>query len=1022
MKKLSSLLEFHNEAAARYKMTRFWENKLEPAFGWHLLHFLMDSQYAGEIPEGTESLQEFKKNLAAGYNPAELKHGSVWILFAIKEQLADLPVPFRKDGFLLPFEWRNGAEITEHSPLLPEALRDLADKVKAQFCGEAANFYLYPDSCFQDQVDFSMPNTSFESGWGALVSGLYLALHPKTLLVEWPFSSIQYDFANKKMDKVGHLEEKLTLAASFKAEEFAVAPCQYKEAVHSLAKLQDNLPRKHPIQKMKIFMAKNSRNIEKTAAHIVRCNQHNWQRLIRNVSIVLLLLAIIAGVTYWDHNYREYTKYYIHYTEKGGIPVGIFELNSPDDIKAAHCAFIYRGRTALFGERILRKVEVRDPAGHLSEIDRKCLDYENVQNLHYTVDENGAQKLATIDVKDDKRKTLFTKHFLSNNFVDFYSAKGTHGISDSTFGATFAKVSEVPSHAKISRWGIIRNKVSGFTEKIIFYADNKLDSLPAANTEGYCGWEFERDPYGRETARYFLDDKGKRMELKDGSFEIKRIYKGRFLSAVQWRNTKKEVIKEIKLAVDPATGAVSERAHFINGLPGKIDETFKVKFEYYPNGLCKKRLFFDGQDQSFFKNDSAFGSEYFYYPNGKLRKQIYLSKDGKPMKCSTGVAGYECEYDKNLRVKRVCFLGEDGKTPTLHADGIAGWKDEYDSEGNLKQRMFFDTNGRTCLHKAGNAGWRAEFDALGRQEKCVALGIDGKMIALSNGIAGWNVEYKDSYTKRLYFNAEGKVCLHKDGNAGWISEFDSLGRQTKYTYLGVDEKPCLTTESIAGWKAEFDSRGNETKRMFFGTDGKVCLHKDGYAGWKAEFDSLGRQTKGIFLGVDEKPILLTSVGIAGWAARYDTRGNRIEQINLGKDKSFCLNKNGWVRWKKRFNHKNELIEQMFYGKNNRLQKHWCRIVKVSLVSLKGSRIAAGDISLNYSNAAENDILVNVVEKNKKMFFARKTSDGTYRIFEEYLPDKQIILNPENIEFADYQKLRTAYEKYRKRTNNFPERK
>ena len=72
----------------------------------------------------TESLQEFKKNLAAGYNPAELKHGSVWILFVIKEQLADLPVPFRKDGFLLPFEWRNGAEITEHSPLLPEALRE----------------------------------------------------------------------------------------------------------------------------------------------------------------------------------------------------------------------------------------------------------------------------------------------------------------------------------------------------------------------------------------------------------------------------------------------------------------------------------------------------------------------------------------------------------------------------------------------------------------------------------------------------------------------------------------------------------------------------------------------------------------------------------------------------------------------------------------------------------------------------------------------------------------------------------
>ena len=190
--RISNLLDWNNQAARAMNSTPFWM-ELVRTFGTELLYFLIDKEYADQIPESTAALKKFKTQITE-WNGRKPKHGSVWILFAFKENLANLPAPFRKDGILLPFEWRTGEEVTQHSPLLPQGLIELADKVKQQFGENAEKYYLYPDSIFQDRVDFSMDGVGFSSGWGALVSGLYLALNPKAMLLEWPFSSIQFDF------------------------------------------------------------------------------------------------------------------------------------------------------------------------------------------------------------------------------------------------------------------------------------------------------------------------------------------------------------------------------------------------------------------------------------------------------------------------------------------------------------------------------------------------------------------------------------------------------------------------------------------------------------------------------------------------------------------------------------------------------------------------------------------------------------------------------------------------------------
>ena len=327
--RISNLLKWNNRSFDLQDSSDWLD--LFDDLGPQLLRFLLATEYnIDDIPEDDSLLQELKKQIKdfplADFKP---KHGSVWILFAFKENLANLPAPFRKDGILLPFEWRTGEEVTQHSPLLPQGLIELADKVKQQFGENAEKYYLYPDSIFQDRVDFSMDGVGFSSGWGALVSGLYLALNPKAMLLEWPFSSIQFDFEKGEMDAVGHLEEKITLAASFNAAEFAVAPCQYKEAIKILNIVKAKYPENKKIQKMKIFLVKSSGNIDKTAANIAKCNQHNKQRLIRNICLahvaVLLVLSVAAGALYLLHNYK-YIESYAELTNKNMMPYGIKQL------------------------------------------------------------------------------------------------------------------------------------------------------------------------------------------------------------------------------------------------------------------------------------------------------------------------------------------------------------------------------------------------------------------------------------------------------------------------------------------------------------------------------------------------------------------------------------------------------------------------------------------------------------------------------------------------------------------------
>ena len=87
--------------------------------------------------------------------------------------------------------------------------------------------------------------------------------------------------------------------------------------------------------------------------------------------------------------------------------------------------------------------------------------------MHYNEND-----LASIDIYDENRKKQFSKE-LNGEYVDFklpsINQKSTYDMFQSSSGMRFSNTSMFSSHAKISRWKIIRNETSGFIEKIIFY-------------------------------------------------------------------------------------------------------------------------------------------------------------------------------------------------------------------------------------------------------------------------------------------------------------------------------------------------------------------------------------------------------------------------------------------------------------------------------------------------------------------------------------------------------------------------
>ena len=204
---------------------------------------------------------------------------------------------------------------------------------------------------------------------------------------------------------------------------------------------------------------------------------------------------------------------------------------------------------------------------------------------------------------------------------------------------------------------------------------------------------------------------------------------------------------------------------------------------------------------------------------------------------------------------------------------------------------------------------------------------------------------------------DGKPTLHKDGNAGWMAEYDERGRETRNVWLGVDGEPMLTKYGYAECRKEYDERSNVTKQSYFGVDGKPTLLKDGYA---------------------EVRITYKQDGIVATEDLFDVSGNKItlRQVVVSAEVS-----------------PNLAAEKAGVKKDD----VWCRLGTYDI--------------LKFGNVFEVAVAIQAVRNaDKELVVARKVGDA-YEIHSFKFPLGMMGIRIDVHKIPDFDKLEQAYRAY-----------
>ena len=798
------LLNKWHKKEPKLSKAAFWLGILND-FG-DMSKFLVDEKFADLIPETYDELVKFKNELQKEPVSTLKPHrGSAWVLVVYLGSLEALPDPFFKAGFLLPLEWRKAEDgvFLSHSPLLPPGLRTLADKIKEQFAREGLDvndYYLYPDHIFSDRIDFNLDNdsASFESGWGALATGLYdLVSSGRSHFVEWPFSSIAYDFAKGEMKSVEAIEKKLLIARRFGADEIAFAPCQYKEIVWSLNELGLK-------KELSVYNWKGSMVFLKDIAALSDVNQHGkGNRLLRRVAkftgVIIAVLSVACGYFIYDASQTVVARY-ADVVDSYGLPEGIFPLLEAEcAARYCHWRFEYRGFgfgksrhadsapwsifKALGFYRILRRVALVNSKGNpyiwvsagLNPMQQDML--APVQEFEYEGKwPNVGERLSKIYVRSSFMGGVEARKDLKSS-----AAEGING-----------RIQDFSDPSSIDMRPIEHDVIgsNGYSRK------DRSTSIAQRTVI--------RDVHGRPHKVLFKDTLGESVADRDGHYGYVTV-------------------------ID--------------------DEGRLLEVRYLNENL-----------EQFARLDNAFvAGKRFYYEAANRVKEEYINAEGRPIKGETGWAIKVRKFCKYGNVTNSVFADSHGCVCT-NRNGIAEYRFEYDSLGNRIKNEFVNEKGfPACYRPYCFTGWLSTYDCDGQEiSRRYFAGTEDNPAKGPEGAVGWRRIIVNSNPIRYeFFNEVNLLALNKDGVAGWNSHYDEYGNQTNRVCFGIDGETPIphrgTGFAMACFECEPRVGGRFLSSRYFNYNGSWfrSLCTEGYSGCRYEYAD-DRQTI-TFLDVNDNP-------------------------------------------------------------------------------------------------------------------------------------------------------------------------
>lgn len=863
-------------------------------FGPSLPRFLLDASVATQVPDGDVALSELRQSLVK-HPVSSLKPevGSAWVLFAFKDDLANLQGPFRKDGLLLPFEWRKGEE--GHSNLLPEELVRLAEQVKAQFGDDAADCTLHPSRHFLDAVDFHIPGATFDSAWGALATGLYLLLSRKKQLTAWPFSTIAYDFENDMPKAVGGLAQKLLLAASAGVEEIAVAPVQYREAKKVLSELQAKSPKDKAFRRLRIYRWHVGGDLKRDLAVLSKCNQGGRGR---QVWAMFSCIATIAGALllaycgwYWHDWHIEKIYYFKDYVDQFGIPKGLFPIEK-QCIREGQQAyrFHFQGYNGFLPWRrkpVLRSVFCVDSQDKPVK-DRSMLPlHPKTAWRKFTYGENGCLVEIRHLRPNGYETAIFRMSGASDEFIDV-TRRGHDGQwGTPEWGPELVRGGQ---SGKLRRFAVQRD-ANGFVCQVSYLKDNK--GIPIA-VYGVGRETYEHDEFGRVTTRKTYACDGKRIvgeNAKGDEFRYSFSHEGEIESISTMRNGKVIEKKKCGTEMEEATGTPIKKY----GESGELMEErllkkdgsveYIVRYKYDPSlSYLMETTFFDPEN-NLANNAEGWAIHTIQYQrnpdgSGSCRTDAWLDSRRCPVNTKKGYASEIATFDAKGRLVKIEIFGSKGEK-TIGPQDYHCARYEYDRFGFMSHESYFGIVGEPIVANLGNGACYHALhmvnDENGNIMETTTFGVDGKPMNIPSRGYAREVKRYDAIGRLIElstFDADGnRACTSGCGYCRVTTRYDDntgcktiLHYHTDGTYM----------------KTISDAKGNLIQESYHNADDSLRQDENGIAKILYKYDKKNHELKRGFFDVNGQRVR-SSDGIAGWENIYDERGDKIEERRFGLD-------------------------------------------------------------------------------------------------------------------------------------------
>ena len=328
------------------------------------------------------------------------------------------------------------------------------------------------------------------------------------------------------------------------------------------------------------------------------------------------------------------------------------------------------------------------------------------------------------------------------------------------------------------------------------YYDSQKEPCPHRN--GNFGYDSTFDGIGRETIRFFVDEKGGKTKIASNIWGRLFVYLG----------DSYYIEKEFNL--DETGNKLKDKDGYC-GVEFKYDELSRIVCETYLDENETPMIGKDGY--------SITTTDYKRIGNNQIEvTETYLDTNGENILHKDGFYKVRFTYEDDIRLIKYEYLDTYGRLMnsinSSFSTLLISWNDNYqiqkciifDNQGGIRSSKWFLMDERNqFIKQSGDLkenGEKKKDDDGGYGQQFIRdakslmpigfynININGQVSPADNGILEHRIEYKDGHmSQRLFYDSEGNPKEDEKGAFGYYYEYDGVGNCIKEGVLDSAGNP-----------------------------------------------------------------------------------------------------------------------------------------------------------------------------------------------------------------------------------------